>query len=114
MKGNPNAIKFEELMAILLQEEQSRQNRSNMCVADEAFMASQRGKAKASTNSKPKPASSNNSKSEKGGDKQKKKGKCNWCRELGHFIKDCPKLKEKESKKKESSIMQNLQILCRM
>ena len=104
MKGNPNAIKFEELMAILLQEEQSRKNRSNMRVADQAFMAGQRGKAKAFTNNKPKPAPSNNSKSEKDGDKQKKKGKCNYCREPGHFIKECPKLKEKESKKKESGM----------
>ena len=30
MKGNPNAINFDELMDILLQEEQSRQNRSSM------------------------------------------------------------------------------------
>lgn len=36
---------------------------------------------------------------EKDGDYKKKKGKCNYCRELGHYIKDCPKSKEKEAKK---------------
>ena len=46
MKGNPNALSFEELVSILLQEDQSRQNRSIMCVADEAFLASQKGKGK--------------------------------------------------------------------
>ena len=34
MKGNPNALKFDELITVLLQEEQSRQNRSNTCAAD--------------------------------------------------------------------------------
>jgi len=43
MKGDPNA---EEFVTILLQEDQSRQNRSIMCVADQAFPASQRGKGK--------------------------------------------------------------------
>ena len=33
MKGNPNALKFDELITVLLQEEKSRQNRSNICVA---------------------------------------------------------------------------------
>ena len=44
MKGNPNALSFEELVFVLLQEDQSRQNRSNMRVADQAFIASQKGK----------------------------------------------------------------------
>ena len=62
MKGNLNAINFEELMAILLQEENSRQNRSNICVANESFMAGQRGKSKAFTNNKPKLAPYNSNK----------------------------------------------------
>ena len=40
MKGNPNALSFEELVSVLLQEDQSRQNRSIMRVADQAFVAS--------------------------------------------------------------------------
>ena len=44
MKGNPNALSFEELVSVLLREDQSRQNRYNMSVADQAFIASQKGK----------------------------------------------------------------------
>ena len=51
MKGNPNALSFEELGFILLQEDQSRQNTSIMRVADQAFVASQRGKNKGSSSS---------------------------------------------------------------
>ena len=46
MKGNPNALSFEELVSVLLQEDQSRQNRSIMRVADQAFLASRNGKGK--------------------------------------------------------------------
>ena len=46
MKGNPNALSFEDLVSILLQEHQSRQNKNIMHVADQAFMASQKGKGK--------------------------------------------------------------------
>ena len=46
MKGNPNALSFEELVSILLQEDQSRQNKNTMHVADQAFVASQKGKGK--------------------------------------------------------------------
>ena len=46
MKGNHNALSFEELVSVLLQEDQSRQNRSIMCVAYQAFLASQKGKGK--------------------------------------------------------------------
>ena len=74
MKGNPNAQKFDELITVLLQEEQSRQNRSNIRVADQAFMANQKGKGKASHYSKQKVASStSNTKADKDGDKSKKK-----------------------------------------
>jgi len=37
MKDNPNALLFEELVSVLLQEEKSRQNRNIMCIADQAF-----------------------------------------------------------------------------
>ncbi|MDM1534572.1 hypothetical protein, partial [Myroides marinus] len=46
MKGNPNALTFDELVSVLLQEEQSRQNRTVMRIGDQAFAASQRGKGK--------------------------------------------------------------------
>ena len=46
MKGNPNALSFEELVSVLLQEDQSRQNRSIMRVANQAFLVSQKGKGK--------------------------------------------------------------------
>lgn len=44
MKENLNAIKFKELMVILLQEEQSRKIWSNMSVTDQAFMVGQRAR----------------------------------------------------------------------
>ena len=44
MKGNPNALSFEELVSVLLQEDQSRQYRSIMRVADQDFIASQKSK----------------------------------------------------------------------
>ena len=46
MKGNPNAISFEELAFVFLQEDQSWQNSSIMHVAHQAFLASQNGKGK--------------------------------------------------------------------
>ena len=55
MKSDPNALLFEEVVSILLQEDQSRKNRSIMRVANQDFIASQRGKGKAaSLYSKPK------------------------------------------------------------
>ena len=37
MNGNPNAEKFKEFMAFLLQEEQLRQNRFNICIVYQAL-----------------------------------------------------------------------------
>ena len=45
MKGSSNALSFEELVFVLLQEDQSRQNMSIMR-ADQVFWVSQRGKGK--------------------------------------------------------------------
>ena len=57
MKGNPNALSFEELVFVLLQEDQSRQNRNIMRVANQAFWAGQKGKGKVgSLTGKPKSA----------------------------------------------------------
>ena len=99
MKGNPNALLFEELVSVLLQEEQSRQNRNIMRVADQAFAASHKGKGKF----KPKSATgADGSKNQdKGDQKKEKKVRCNYCKEPGHVIKECPKVAAKEAKKKD-------------
>lgn len=34
MKGSPNVLRFKDLVSMLLQEEQPRKNRSNICVVD--------------------------------------------------------------------------------
>ena len=49
MKSNPNALSFEELVSVLLQEDQFMQNKSIMRVADQAFLASQKGNGQRST-----------------------------------------------------------------
>ncbi|WP_286489044.1 hypothetical protein, partial [Escherichia coli] len=105
MKGNPNALTFDELVSVLLQEEQSRQNRTVMRIGDQAFAASQRGKGKAFSQggdkSKADSAHQSSSKdAKKGGDKPKKKGKCNYCRKPGHYTNECRKRLEKEKEKK--------------
>jgi len=46
MKGNPNALLFEEMVSVLLQEEESRQNKNIMRVADQAFPACHKDKGK--------------------------------------------------------------------
>ena len=104
-KGNPEAIKFDALVAILLQEDQSRQNRAKQRVADQAFMSAHRGHGNVSTRSKAKGASFKNSnKSEKATDKGKQKLFCKYCKAMDHIIKDCPKVKAKEAKKIEASM----------
>ena len=71
MKGNPNALAFEELVFVLLQEDQSRQNRSIMRVADQAFIANQKSRNKGgSSTSKHKSANAAQPKKE---DKDEKK-----------------------------------------
>ena len=107
MKGDPNTLLlFEELVTILLQEDQSRQNRSIMRVVDQDFIASQRGKGKAaSLYSKPKSAGAGpTKKADKDEKKTEKKLQCNYCKAVDHVIKDCPKIAAKEAKKKEANI----------
>ena len=77
-QGNPNAIRFDVLVTILLQEDKSRKRRAKKHVADQAFVSSQRGNVGyTSSSSKPKVASSKSSnKSKKVVDKGKKKLFC--------------------------------------
>ncbi|MCO5554452.1 hypothetical protein L7F22_007982 [Adiantum nelumboides] len=54
-KNNPNTYSFDELVALLLQEEQSRANKDSMIASDQAFTASYKGKGKSmSSYAKPK------------------------------------------------------------
>ena len=104
-KGNPEAIKFDALVAIILQKNQSRQNRAKHGVADQAFMSAHKGHDNVSTSSKPKAASSKNSnKYEKVADKGKQKLFCKYCKATDHIFKDCPKVKAKEAKKIEAGM----------
>ena len=107
MKGNPNALSFEELVSVLLQEDQSRQNRNIMRVADQAFMASQKGKGKFGS-SAGKQKSVNVAQPKKEDKDEKKAGKpkcfCKYCKATDHVIKNCPKLAAKEAKKKEAGM----------
>ena len=44
-------------------------------------------------------------KAHKSEEKKEKKVRCNYCKELGHMIKDCPKVAAKEERKKEAGMV---------
>lgn len=112
MQGNPDSFRFDNLVQILLQEEQSRENRSILQQGDQAFMASQKGKGKAVSGAAYKPKTAANQPTvsgEKDENQPKKKGKCHYCRKPGHYIGECRKriAKEKEKgTKKEANVAQ--------
>ena len=108
MKGNPNALSFEELVFVLLQEDQLRQNKNIMRVADQAFVASQKGKGKIGPSMAGKQTSASPTQSKKEDKDEKKAGKqkmfCKYCKASDHIIKNCQKLAAKEAKKKEADM----------
>ena len=108
MKGDLNVLSFEELVPILLQEDQSRQNRSIMRAVDQAFVANQKGKGKISINfGKQKSTNASQSKKDNKDDKKSEKPKqfCKYCKANDHLIKNCLKLAAKEAKKKDASLV---------
>jgi len=73
-----------------------------MHIADQAFVASHKGKGKF----KPKFVTGADSanKADKGEQKKEKKVRCNYYKELGHMIKEYHKVAAKKVKKKEAGM----------
>ena len=92
----------------MLQEDQSRQNKSIMHVADQAFLASQKGKGKWSLSTSKQKLATNAAQTKKEDKDEKKYEKqklfCKYCKGNDHVIKICPKLTAKEAKKKEAGM----------
>ncbi|KAH6555873.1 hypothetical protein KP509_1Z221200 [Ceratopteris richardii] len=110
-KGNPNIYAFDEVVSLLLQEEQSRVNRSGLIEGMQALTISQKGKSKhgsALGSSKQKPQTSTSTHSSNYDDLQKTK-RCKYCQKPNHTIDECRKLAKCNKKEKESgmSIVEN-------
>ena len=52
IKGNPNVLKFDESILVLLQDDEFKHSKTNTHVVDQAFIANKKGKEKASNNTK--------------------------------------------------------------
>ncbi len=112
-EDRPDAVMYDTLVNKLLQEAQSRHNRARQRAVDQAFVAAQQrrsGKPANSYVSSPSsrpvtasPSAGSSNKFDRTGDKGKKKLRCNYCKANDHVIKNCPKIKAKEAKKKESN-----------
>ena len=75
-----------------------------MHIADQAFAAaSHKGKGKFKLKSMT--GADGAKKADKSEEKKEKKVKCNYCKKLGHMIKDCPKVDAKEARKKKEASM---------
>ena len=104
-KGNQEMYAFDDVVLLLLQEEQSRVNRSGLIEGTQALAISHKGKnkyASAFGSSRPKPQSSSSFHFSNDADSQKKK-RCKYCRKAGHTIEECRKL-AKRNEKKESGM----------
>ena len=107
LRSSNEPLKFTELVALLLQEEQARECATNSS-HDQAYSAKYKNKGKKQSNSKKAPASkSSSSSSSQPSNSNKKKDStfCRYCKANDHVIDNCPKLKAKEAKgkKKESN-----------
>ena len=101
--GNANYYSFDQLVALLLQEEQSRVNRNASMHSDQAFAANDRNKGRFQKSVPKNTANNQPSTSSSQGD-QKKKKRCNYCRKPGHEIAECRKRIASEKKKKEAGL----------
>ena len=91
-------------MGLLLQEEQSRKNKSFQVEGtDQALVVQNRNKGKVSNKQSKSGLVQSSDKSKADSEKPKRKGKCHFCKKYGHYISECSKRIAKE-KKKESSL----------
>jgi len=75
-----------------------------MRVANQAFVVASSHKGKGKFKPKSVTCVDGAKKPNKGEQKKEKKVRCNYYKELGHVIKECPKVATKEAKKKEASM----------
>ena len=106
-KNNPNTYSFDELVALLLQEEQSRANKDSILSFDQAFVAPYKGKGQfGASSAKPKSkAHAHVDQSKPKEEKVDKKKRCNYCRKVGHLIAECTKRIENEKKRKQQGLV---------
>ena len=93
-KGNTDMYAFDDIVSLLLQEEQSRVNRSGLIEGTQALVISQKGEKKygsAFGSSKPNPQPPSSTYSSNDGNLQKKK-RCKYCGKAGHTIDECRSL----------------------
>ncbi|MCO5555974.1 hypothetical protein L7F22_009518 [Adiantum nelumboides] len=101
---NPEVFKFDKVCTLVLQEALSRKNKSRR--GGNSNAATSHGSSASGKSHIPN-ASSANSSSKNSSDKGKKKMRCHYYKANDHLIKQCPKLKAKEAKKKEGGSTAN-------